>query len=230
MIKYLVLIICFLFVLGCTSKGQINTFEAILGKSNADVLTYLVDDFENDFLQKQYPNLTIEEAYVQYLIELDNDMSGNWKKPSISKRIILDKNNLKYQIYALPDSVWLETNQDEMLIKGDTATVKTRWKYINEKGSFDYAFDESSISRNEPKDIDSLLNIRKKYIDINYVGKYRKALKAISKNNKFVKEYIDYTDAVGNIDPRMIAGKMLMAKVDVSDYFIKRLIITEIIY
>ena len=37
-------------------------------------------------------------------------------------------------------------------------------------------------------------------------------------------------EAAGPIDTRIIAEQMLESKVDFNDYFIKRLIITEIVY
>ncbi|MCL6296245.1 hypothetical protein [Jejuia spongiicola] len=192
-------------------------------------MTSLINDFEDDFLQKEYPDLSVEDAYIEFLIQVDDDMSGDWMKPSQDKRKVLDKNNFKFELYQIADSVWIEKNPDA-LFKLEKSIVKTRWKYLNEKGIFEFNFSESTIAFFEPKNEDSLIKLRKKYIDINYTGKYRKALRAISKENQFIQEYLNMTDAAGNLDPRLIAGKMLFKKVDVSDYFIKRLIITEIIY
>lgn len=199
-----------------------------MGTENSQTLTNLVHEFENDFLKKQYPELNTEKAYRQYLTELENNSTGNWAKPSEKSREVFNKSKLRYEIYRIPDSVWIEKNPDTSHFKYDKSTVKTKWKYLNENGEFKYGISESSIGFYEPKNEDSLIDLRKKNIDINYVGKYRRALYSISKNNKFITEYLDMTDAAGILDPRMVADKMLSNNVDLNDYFIKRLIVTEI--
>ncbi len=226
--KILKLFIFLLLVVSCSKKEQIKKFENVLGKENSETLTSMVLEFENGFLKRQYPDLNTEKAYRQYLKELENNSTGNWAKPSKKSREIFNKSNLRYEIYRIPDSVWIEKNPDTLHFKYDKSTIKTKWKYLNENGKFEYGVSESSISFNEPKNEDSLIELRKKYIDVNYVGKYRRALYSISKNNKFVSEYLDMTDAAGILDPRMVAANMLSDDVDLNNYFIKRLIVTEI--
>ncbi len=67
-------------------------------------------------------------------------------------------------------------------------------------------------------------------MSINYHGKYRAALKSVANDNKFIAKYLDMTEAAGILHPPMLAYEMLNDKVDFSNYFIKRLIVTEIIY
>ncbi len=67
-------------------------------------------------------------------------------------------------------------------------------------------------------------------MDINYVGSYTRALNSIENKSRFLIGYLDMRDAAGTIDPRLIAYRMLDNKVDLNDYFIKRLIVTEIVY
>jgi len=226
--KILKIFIFLLLISSCSNNEQIAEFENILGTENSQTLTNLVHVFENDFLKRQYPELKTEKAYRQYLTELENNSTGNWAKPSKKSRDIFNESKLRYEIYRIPDSVWVEKSPDSSHFKYDKSTIKTKWKYLNENGEFEYGVSESSISFNEPKNEDSLIELRKKYIDVNYVGKYRGALYSISKHNKFISEYLDMTDAAGILDPRMVAAKMLSNDVDLNNYFIKRIIVTEI--
>ena len=226
--KILKIFIILILTFSCSNEKVIAEFEIVLGAENSQTLTNLVHEFENDFLKKQYPDLNTEMAYRQYLTELENNSTGNWKKPSKKSREIFNSSKLRYEIYRIPDSVWIEKSPDTSHFKYDKSTVKTKWKYLNEDGEFKYGVSESSIGFEEPKNEDSLIELRKKYIDVNYVGKYRRALYSVSKHNTFITEYLDMTDAAGILDPRMVAAKMLSNNVDLNDYFIKRLIITEI--
>ncbi|WP_298239465.1 hypothetical protein [uncultured Algibacter sp.] len=228
--KFINLIIILLLTVGCSNKKNIANFEKILGKENSETLTFLVNDFETDFLKKQYPELSTEMSYREFLKELENNSTGNWRKLSAIGREMFNKNNLKYEIYRIADSVWIEKNPDTLYYKFEKNTIKTKWKFLNENGEFEFGTSESSIALDEPKNEDSLINRRKKYTDINYVGKYRKALYSVADKNRLINEYLDLTFKAGTIDPRLIASKMLNSNVDLSDYFIKRLIITEILY
>ncbi len=61
--KYIKLFFILILIVSCSNKKRITEFENILGKENSETLTYLVSDFENDFLKRNYPNLDIEKAY-----------------------------------------------------------------------------------------------------------------------------------------------------------------------
>lgn len=69
--RHLLLFIALIF-LGCTpskEKEQIRVFESTLGKEYVKVLNQLVYDFETN-LETQYPKLSQEEAYKQYLLDI----------------------------------------------------------------------------------------------------------------------------------------------------------------
>ena len=77
---------------------------------------------------------------------------------------------------------------------------------------------------------DSIIESRKNWISINSVGNYSRALRSIQNKSAFLSEFLELREAAGVLDPRLIAYNMLESKVDLDDYFIKRLIITEIVY
>jgi hypothetical protein len=198
-------------------------FEKILGKENSETLTSMVTEFENDFLKTKYPNLSTEKAYSEYLKDIESNYQGNWERPSEKSIQKFNKSKLKNVIFGIPDSIWVV----ESPYKARTE-YRIRRKYLNTKGEYDTGTLEASIPK--VNDEDSLIAILENRYDINYFGKYREALKVSSKKDKFVEKYIKMTQEAGMLDPRMIAYEMITANLDLDDYFVKRLIITEIVY
>lgn len=229
--KFINLIIILLLTFSCSNEKEIAEFENILGKENSEILTYLVDDFESDFLKRQYPNLDIQKAYKQFLTELSKGQTEYWKKISDSSREYLEKSNLRLEIYSVPDSIWIERDPEKLTLSfSDVLMLKIKRKYLMPDGTFGYSTSESSFRYKEPIDEDSIIESHKNWIDINYVGSYSRALNSISDKSDFLIDYLDIRETAGTIDPRIIADRMLKSKVNLNDYFIKRLIITEIVY
>ena len=144
------LIYILIFSLSC-SKGQtenrISEFENILGKKESNTLTYLVEDFEKNYLNKLYPNLNTNDAYEKLLTKINN--SGKTPDP----REFLkegykkyEKSKLKLQIYSLPDSIWIEKDINKTIFKGFDPTLKIKWKSLTNKGIYEYRTSESSVN------------------------------------------------------------------------------------
>ncbi len=229
--KFINLIIILLLTFSCSNEKEISEFEKILGKENSETLTYLVNDFESDFLKRQYPNLDTKKAYKKFLTELSKGQTEYWKKISESSREYLEKSNLRLEIYSVPDSIWIERNPEILTLSfSDVPMLKIKRKYLMPDGTFGFSTSESSFNYRVPIDEDSIIESRKNWIDINYVGSYSRALNSISNKSDFLIDYLDIREVAGTIDPRLIADRMLETKVDLNDYFIKRLIITEIVY
>ncbi|WP_370390452.1 hypothetical protein [uncultured Winogradskyella sp.] len=229
--KFIVLIIILLLTFSCSNEKEIAEFEKILGKENSETLTYLVNDFESDFLKRQYPNLDTEKAYKQFLTELSKGQTDYWKKISNSSREYLEKSNLRLEIYSVPDSIWIERNAEKLTLGNSSIPMlKIKRKYLMPDGTLGYSTSESSFRYTEPIDEDSIIESRKNWTDINYVGSYSRALNSISNKSDFLIDYLEMREVAGTIDPRLIAHRMLESKVNLNDYFIKRLIITEIVY
>ena len=229
--KFIYLIIILLLTFSCSNEKDIVEFEKVLGKENSETLTYLVNDFESDFLKRQYPNLDTKKAYKQFLTELSKGQTEYWKKISESSRDYLEKSNLRLEIYSVPDSIWIERDPEKLTLSfSDVPMLKIKRKYLIPDGTFGFSTSESSFRYKEPIDEDSIIESRKNWVDINYVGSYSRALNSIPNKSRFLIGYLDIREAAGTIDPMLIANRMLESKVDIDDYFIKRLIITEIVY
>ena len=220
-----------LLTFSCSNEKDIAEFEKVLGKENSETLTYLVNDFESDFLKRQYPNLDTKRAYKQFLTELSKGETEYWKKISKSSREHLKESDLRLEIYSVPDSIWIERDPEKLTLSySDLPMLKIKRKYLMPDGTLGFSTSESSFRYKEPIDEDSIIDSRKNWNGINYVGSYTRALNSISNKSRFLTGYLDMRDAAGTIDPRLIAHRMLESKVDLNDYFIKRLIVTEIVY
>ena len=229
--KFINLIFIIYFILSCSSKKDITEFENILGKENSKTLTYLVNDFESDYLSRQYPNLNTQKAYRKFLTDVLKGKNEYWKQISKSSKKHFEKSNLRLEIYSIPDSIWIEPNPQELNSNYENIPMlKIKRKFLKPDGTFDYNISESFFRYKKSMNVDSIIESRKNWVHINYAGSYIKALNSISNKSQFLTEYLDMRDKAGRIDQRQIADKMLKNKVDLSDYFIKRLIITEIIY
>lgn len=229
--KFINLIIILLLTFSCSNENEIAEFEKVLGKENSETLTYLVNDFEADFLKRQYPNLETKKAYKQFLTELSKGQTEYWKKISESSKEYLEKSNLRLEIYCVPDSIWIERDQKKLtLSSSDVPMIKIKYKYLMPDGTFGYSSSESSFDYKESINEDSIIKSRKNWTNVNYIGSYSRALNLISDKSNFLIDYLDMREVAGTIDPMHIANRMLDSKVDLNDYFIKRLIITEIVY
>ncbi|MFS4484377.1 hypothetical protein ACKGJY_15265 [Hyunsoonleella sp. 2307UL5-6] len=229
--KFIYLTIILLLTFSCSNEKDIAEFEKVLGQENSETLTYLVNDFETNFLKRQYPNLDTKKAYKQFLNELSKGQTEYWKKISESSREYLEKSNLRLEIYSVPDSIWIERNPEKLTLSNNNIPMlKIKRKYLMPDGTLGYSTSESSFRYKEPINEDSIIESRKNWIDINYVGSYSRALNSISNKSDFLIDYLDIREAAGTIDPKFIADRMIKSKVNVTDYFIKRLIITEIVY
>ncbi|MBA6153189.1 hypothetical protein [Gelidibacter maritimus] len=226
------LLLILILTFGCSNQKDIKEFEAILGKENSETLTYIVNDFESDVLKRKYPNISTKKAYNQFLKELSQNQTEIRQKVSEDSRNLFEKSNLKLEIYSVPDSIWIERDSEKLAInKYNNPTLKIKRKYLRADGTFRYGTSISSLQDQEPIDEDAIIiESHKNWNELNYDGRYSIALNAIANKSDFLNEYLKVRDASGIIDPKYIAERMLESKVDLNDYFIKRLIITEIVY
>jgi hypothetical protein len=217
------------------SKGQndsrISQFESILGEKESNTLTYLVEDFEKNYLQKNYPNLNTDDAYKKFL----KDVNETGKTP-IPMEILKDgferfeKSNLKLEIYSIPDSVWIERNKNKTTFKSFDPTLMIKWKSLKNDGTYEYRTSESSTSYLNNMTEDEIIAFSTKRKEINYFGKYNEAIKTIFNEPSFVNDYFEYRDLSGNSNPLVFITRILNSDSDFNDYFIKRITVIELAY
>jgi hypothetical protein len=86
------------------------------------------------------------------------------------------------------------------------------------------------IDLSEFKTINSLISYQMTIPIMNVNGKFWKALRALEKDNEFIKKYNEQIELYGHIPYFKIPDVIYYYKVDPSDYFIKRILIKSIMY
>ncbi|WP_179320925.1 hypothetical protein [Winogradskyella helgolandensis] len=231
-----------LLIISCTDKkpdNQTSEFEKILGIGNVATLDFLVSDFENDFLKRQYPNLDTENAYRQFLTELRDKKKGNWKRISEKARNKFKASDLRLEIYKFPDSVWIIENSDFDKIESDSLEyiqlpapyVKSRYKFTNPDGTTEYSFTRgNSFKLTSNSNFDSIINQELNSPNFNYIGKYLQALESIKNKNKFYEKLFDAKKSFGYMSPKLTAFEMLDYGIDLNDELNRQIIVLELVY
>ncbi|WP_458626482.1 hypothetical protein [Winogradskyella sp. PC D3.3] len=218
--KFIKLTIILLLTFSCSNEKKIAQFEKVLGKENSETLTYLVNDFESDFLKRQYPNLDTKNAYKQFLTDLKNGRTDLLESVSKESRKRFEQSNLKHEIYSYVDSVWIE---NDFLIKK---------RFVNKSLNGIIQYSVQTQSGNIPSNFnkDSLIIAEMDSRTLNNLGKYWIALDSIKNQNDFIKEYYKFKIPMGFLHPEIVSNMMLNSDLNFSDYYIKRIIITDFIY
>lgn len=241
--KFLKIFIFFTLIISCSDKkseNEISEFNNILGKENINLLDFLVSDFENDFLKKQYPNLGTENAYRQFLIELRDNKTENWGRISQKARDKFKSSDLRLEMYVFPDSVWIieDSTLDKIesdsidFIKIPAPYVKSRFKYTNTNGTIEYTYTRGNYGEIMPNsDFDSIINQElNTAANFNYIGKYLQALESVKNKSEFHKEFYEQKKSAGYLFADEVARKMIDYNINLNDKINKKIIVLELVY
>ncbi|XMO86648.1 hypothetical protein AAFN75_17825 [Algibacter sp. AS12] len=240
--KFIKTFILFILIISCSDKKTENNtseFDKVLGKENIETLDFLVSDFENDFLKRQYPNLDSENAYRQFLTELRDEKTENWKSISEKARNKFKSSDLRLEMYEFPDSVWIIENSDFDKIESDSLEyikhpvpyIKSRYKYTNPDGTIEYSYSRGNSSELTPNsNFDSIINREMNTPNFNYIGKYLRALESIKDKGEFHKEFYETKKNAGFLFPESTARVMLNYEIDLNDKLNRKIIVLELAY
>ncbi|MET2985206.1 serine hydrolase domain-containing protein [Aureibaculum conchae] len=200
---------------------RITKFEEVLGKTNSKTLTFLVRDFENNYLKSNYPNSSIQEAYKEYLSDIKQGNSNYAHNTTKEAQVKFKNSQLRKDLYYVPDSIWIE---------GDV--VKEKVLFWNNVDKPYYSVNESYIMKTRMHlTNDSIIKYRLKNLNrFRIYGKYMNALRAIKNKDQMVKHYVQDKEAFGFISHKILAEWFLELKLDYNDYIYKRIIILEFAY
>ncbi|GAA4817102.1 hypothetical protein GCM10023330_27180 [Litoribaculum gwangyangense] len=221
------------------SEKQTSEFDKVLGIENVVTLNFLVSDFENDFLKRQYPNLDTENAYRQFLTELRDEKTENWKRISEKARNKFKSSDLRLEMYEFPDSVWIIENSSMDKIESDSLEyikhpvpyIKSRYKYTNPDGTTEYTFARGNSFELTPNsNFDSIINREMNSPNFNYIGKYLRALESIKDKGEFHKEFYETKKNAGFLFPESTARVMLNYDIDLNDKLNRKIIVLELAY
>ncbi len=215
-----------------------SEFDKVLGNENVATLNFLTSDFENDFLKRQYPNLSTENAYQEFLTDLRDGKTDNWQSISKKAREKFKSSDLRLEMYEFPDSVWILENSTFDKIESDSLNfwyspvpyVKSRYKYTNPNGTTEYTYSRGSIEFIPNPDFDSVINRELITPRMNYIGKYLQALKAIKDKSEFHKEFYERKNSVGFLPSESTSRFMLYKNIDLNDKLNRKIIVLEFLY
>lgn len=212
-------------ITSCSDKQDKKNFVMILGEENVETLDYLVESFENEYLKITYPEKDIESAYNVFIEQI---LKGAINYDDISKKLkksmeLYSNSRLLYEKLKLVDSVWVLDSLN------DKITLKMRYKFIDSTSQFNYSYDKKEWSL-KSESLDSIFYKSSHTVRSNYQGKYLKAIKVLKNRSLFFKRYNNIIDAVGSSDYLLTADLMKRRNVDYNDYFIKRVVVLDLVY
>ena len=204
-------------VISLSIYSQQTVFEKTLGKENVETLNSLIENFETKTLKKEYPNLTTQNSYKEFL-----------KDNSIDKRKTFVESKLKLNIYCVPDSIWIEKRT---LSSGkESDKIETRYKCLKPNNEVIYTKSITYCCNDRSRTL-TLLEQGKKRVQINMIGSYIKALEKISNKSEFIEYYLESIKLIGNPIPSFrISEYILKNNIDTNDYFVKRIIFINTTY
>ncbi len=234
--RFINLIIILLLTFSCSNEKEIAEFENILGYENSETLTLLVNDFENDFLKKQYPKTELNECYKKFLTDYKNGTTENWlpKPKKIANRF--EPSELKKEMYFHPDSVWILPNssfdkveEDSLLFLDiDRPYIKLRKKDLmfSSPEKIVYEYERDYVRIDSTTDKDSLINQVMKSRHVNYYsGKYRQATDYIRKFGGFFERFSDRK----NVFNKKQICELILEEADLNDELVRKLIVLEFV-
>ncbi|MCW0483528.1 hypothetical protein [Gaoshiqia sediminis] len=186
---------------------QIRKFESSLGKKRTAAINEIVNDFEK-YLDSNFLGKKLDSKYDKYLEELSKgNLSKKWR--------ISPSNMTKYKKLKLFDEF-------------GTVRADTVW-YDGELVNYIWENDDliQSIVPFNDVSIDTIIDETKNEIftQMQVEGKFYIALETIYEENSLVRGLLDSRFAQGNFyDKKWYAGELFKAKLDYSDYFVKRII------
>jgi len=223
-LKIVLVLFCFALTTGLNDlqNNRIKIFEEFIGADYTELLNLKAKSFER-FLSVNYPSLPYKEACYSYLNTIRNGghYEANWSYEGTNRKKIdslFVSSGFQKEIRWSPDTVWWENG-----------SVRMEYRYID-------GCDTASIEDGEmwsPRfgsnpNIDSILEAVKQMSDFNPYGRYYRALDLIKSSDPTIINYLDAKKAGGDIEPSLVAGGILHHNPDLSDYFIKRIIVVEL--
>ena len=198
--------------------SQQTVFEKTLGKENVETLNFLIENFETKTLKKEYPNLTTENSYKEFL-------KDNY---SIDKRKIFVESKLKLNIYCVRDSIWIKKRT---LSSGkESDMIVTRYKCLKQNNEVVYNKSIHHCCSDRSKTL-SFIEKDKRIVQINLIGSYIKAFEKISNKSNFLNFYLEHIKMTATpMLPPLMANYILKNNINTNDYFVKRIMYINQIY
>jgi hypothetical protein len=226
--KNFLIIVSLMILVGCSTTQnkqedpRIKQFEDAFGAENSEALNDLVSTFEL-FLQYNYPDRKIEDAYDQYL---ELVATKYWTDYGLEKTFSEERQERTCELYqsVLRNSLyWTPSN---VRIEGDT--LFTYYIYIEEGDTLENMSVQWLDTDLTNSQIDSIKAEALHSIWFNKFGRYLTSIEKIKEDDEFLKAYFDNKMAMGTYSPAILVGQIKMHEPDYTDYFLKRVIAIEL--
>jgi hypothetical protein len=185
-------------------------------------LNSLIEEFETKTLKKEYPNLTTENSYEEFL--KDNYSIYN----SIDKRKTFVESKLKLNIYCVRDSIWIKKRTLSSGKESDMIVYRSKCLDPNNEVVYTKSIRHCTDRSKTLSFIEQDKRIVQK---INLIGSYIKALEKISNKSNFLNFYLEHIKMTATpMLPPIMANYILKNNINTNDYFVKRIIYINQIY
>ncbi len=221
-------IVIFLLFISVQIQSQQVEFEKVLGKENVKTLNYLIKDFEENILDKLYPNQNIQDKYKNFIVDYSKKKidvnSENFKR----NKKKFDESKLKYFIYCEKDSIYF--GKSIYNPKDIRKKIICKYKCFDTDKTFKNWYQETTYSEDE-KRLKRDISLFEKRREFNTRGFFLKALKKVPNKSDFLKLYLEEIELTGEaMSYSRMPYILLKNKVNLNDYFVKRLILIEFMY
>jgi hypothetical protein len=229
---------------GCTQKKKDNdiiVFESTLSNKNAKELNEIIKEFDNYLLARFPSNNSIDSSYRLFLTKIclsdDFFLSKSDSLFLVKLRNRFSNSGLQKELLLTPDTMFL-INENKGLFR--------RYIYIDSQMDTVGVINDTFPLPPNPRNIDfteidfyNFLNKKHQLQLFNVFGEYFRGLKKIKNRNTFISSYIEEKMQVlidsgqlrysGFNDFKLFACGLKSQNIDFSDYFIKRIIVIELL-
>jgi len=214
------IIILLLINISCTPKADYAAFKSTLGANNSAMLDALIVDFEQNYLNTHYKNKSMDDAYHHFLIDLKSGKINERIKASPDIIHSLKRSALYNELYVIIDTVWHNSEDDVYYIKN---------KYLQQDGTYESITTQSRLIKRANIDINAEIKRLYETKERNLASKYWQAIKQESISNAELNEYVQTIESLGSPMPHAMASGLLDAGLEIDNYLMKVLIVTELV-
>ena len=196
---------------------ELEEFEKSFGKENTIILSNFLFDFEKNILSKKYPNLSITNAYKEYLTDyIDSEINKKEFKSDIKKKDF-NSSKIKSLIYCDIDSIYLGISK--LSPESNKKAIITKYKCLSSDGETLDSMSESYCCGDEKETIQLMEKIKNSF-QVNNLGLFLKSLQKLKNKSTFLKEYLEGIELMGDLrSPLLMSSMILENKYDLNNYF-----------
>jgi len=219
-------------------QNDLEGFEKFLGDEKVEALNMLEESFD-EFLESNFPIQPTENEKIKQLLQIikeTGEFEENWKFNSTFNLQVIRKvesSGLRKEFWTYNYEEYIPYYYHQYLIDSiKNENPDTILRIDSNQIQRIYNSDEEILIIENPDSIDgmSYKEWSDSLLDFNWRGQFTFAIDKFSINDSVILEYLDAKEATGNISPSLIASGLLYRDPDLSEPFVKRIILMELYY